>query len=248
MFHERGCRGQVLIGELPEAVQADLTNLPGDWLEYDAPSGSVVVRHIQPSSTPCLPTIVAELVRMLATVPVELHEAVMGGDLYVHTEDSPHVVRLRVDRGGSLRITWAHPCFAGAPRQPYAGADQIGIDAVYCRLTGEVSVRAADPTRVAREIQRLADTYEGLYPEGDFVATADPAAGTVQVHMRDANLDIRLLVERLQALAAPGTPEGVIDVSSFDERFPDDRVRVVFEGGRAWVEEPALFDETPAAP
>jgi hypothetical protein len=247
MFQDQGCQGRVLIGPLPAAVRAILATLPGEWLEYDAPSGAIVVRHIQPSAAPCLPTIVSELVRMLSIVPVELHHAVAGGDLLVHTEDSPHVVRLRVEEGGGLRITWAHPCFAGAPRQPYAAGARIGIDPVFCRLTGDVTIRAADPVRAARDLQRLADTYEGLYPEGDFQASADRAAGTVRVHMQDANLDIRVLVDRLLALAKPGAADGMIDVSTFDVRFPDERVRVVFEAGQAWVEEPALFDETPAA-
>jgi hypothetical protein len=245
MFHDQGCQGRVVIGPLPDDVRAHLITLPGEWLEYDAPSEAVVVRHIQPTSAPCLPTIVSELVRMLATIPVELHEAVGGGDLMVHTEDTRHVVRLRVEPGGALRISWAHPCFANAPRHPYAGS-HIGIDPVFCRLAGNVTIRAADPARAARELQRLADTYEGLYPEGDFQASADRASGTVRVHLQDANVDIRVLVDRLLALAKPGAAEGAIDVGTFDVRFPDDRIRVVFEAGEAWVEEPALFDETPA--
>jgi hypothetical protein len=245
MFHQQGCYGRVLIGPLPDAVQAELASLPGEWLEYDGPAGAIVVRHIQPTATPCLPTIVSELVRMLAAVPVDLHAGIGGGDLLVHTEDSPHVVRLRVDRGGGLRITWAHPCFANAPRQPYAGA-RIEIDPVFCRLNGDVTLGAADPTRAAKEVQRLADTFEGLYPEGDFQTSADKTHRTVRVHMHDANVDVRMLVERLLKIAAPGTAEGAIEVSSFDERYPDDRARVVFERGQAWLEEPALFDETPA--
>jgi hypothetical protein len=245
MFHQQGCHGRVLIGSLPDAIQAELASLPGEWLEYDAASGAIVVRHIQPTATPCLPTIVSELVRMLAAVPVDLHAGIGGGDLLVHTEDSPHVVRLRVDRGGGLRITWAHPCFANAPRQPYAAA-RIEIDPVFCRLSGDVTLGAADAARAAKEIQRLADTFEGLYPEGDFEAAADRKRGTVQVHMRDANVDVRLLVGRVLKIAAPGSAEGAIEVSSFDERYPDDRIRVVFERGQAWVEEAALFDETSA--
>jgi hypothetical protein len=246
MFQDQGCRGRVAIGPLPDQVRTDLLTQPGEWLEYDAPSEAIVVRHIQPSAAPCLPTIVSELVRLLATIPVELHGAIGGGDLLVHTEDSPHVVRLRVDQGGGVRMTWAHPCFAGAPRRPYV-AEHIGIDPVFCRLAGDVTIRAADPVRAARDLQRLADTYEGLYPEGDFQAAADRAAGIVRVHMRDANVDIRVLVDRLLALAKPGAADGVIDVSTFDVRFPDNHVHVVFEAGQAWVEEPALFDETPAA-
>jgi len=246
MFHDQGCHGRVLIGPLSDVIRSNLTTLPGEWLEYDAPSEAIVVRHIQPTAAPCLPTIVSELVRMLATIPVELHGAIGGGDLFVHTEDSPHVVRLRVDQGGGVHLTWAHPCFAGAPRHPYSGA-HIEIDPVFCRLSGDVTIRAADPVRAARDLQRLADTYEGLYPEGEFQTSADRGAGTVRVHMRDANVDIRVLADRLLALAKPGAADGVIDVSTFDVRFPDDRLRVVFEAGQAWVEEPALFDESPAA-
>lgn len=246
MFHDQGCQGRVLIGPLPDQVRANLTTLPGEWLEYDAPSEAIVVRHIQPSAAPCLPTIVAELVRMLSLIPVEHHGAIGGGDFFIHTEDSPHVVRLRVDPGGALRINWAHPSFSGAPRQPYA-ASRVGIDPVFCRLTGDVTLGAADPPRAARALQRLADTYEGLYPEGDFRTSTNRTTDTVRVHMQDANVDIRILVDRILALATPGTAQGVIEVSSFDVRFPDERVHVVFEAGRAWVEEPSLFDENAAA-
>lgn len=247
MFHQQGCHGRVLIGPLPAAVQARLAGLPGDWLEFDAAAGAVVVRHVQPTAAPCLPTIVSEVVRLLAAVPVEFHEHIGGGDLLVHTEDSPHVVRLRVEEGGGLRITWAHPCFANAPRQPYAGG-RIAIDPVFCRLNGDVALSAPDPARAAKEIQRLADTFEGLYPEGEFQATGDKTQHRVRVHMHDANLDVRVLVERLLKIASHGSAEGTIEVSSFDERYPDDCIRVVLEKGQAWVEEPALFDEAPAVP
>jgi hypothetical protein len=245
MFHDQGCDGHVALGTLPEATRAHLAALPGEWLEFDPPSGAILVRHIQPSPAPCLPTIAQELVRMLAAVPVELHGTIPGGDLYVHTEDSPHVVRLRVEPGGAVRISWAHPRFVGAPRQRYA-ANAIGIDAVFCRLTGVVTLRAAEPAGAARELQRLADTYEGLYPEGNFRAEAGTQRGSVRVEMQDANVDIRLLVSRLRDLASPGSVGGAIEVGTFDVRYPDECVRVVFEGGEAWIEQATLFDEAPA--
>jgi hypothetical protein len=245
MFHEQGCHGRVELGTLPQATRAVLDTVPGEWLDFDPASGAIVVRHVQPTAAPCLPTIAQELVRLLAAVPVERHAAIPGGDLYVHTEDSPHVVRLRVEPGGMVRISWAHPRFAGAPRQRYA-ADVIGIDAVFCRLTGSVSFAATQPAGAARELQRLADTFEGLYPEGHFQATAAPRGG-VHVEMEDANVDIRLLVTRLLDLATPGSASGAIQVGTFDVRYPDDSLRVVFERGEAWVEQATLFDEAPAA-
>jgi hypothetical protein len=225
-------------------VRTRLAALPGEWLEYDAPAGTIVVRHIQPTGSPTLPTIAHELVRMLAAIPVELHGDIPGGDLLVHAEDSPHVVRLCVARGGSLRIDWAHPTFEQGRRLPYASGDQIPVDAVFCRLAGRLAFGAADVPGAARELQRLADTFEGLYPEGYFRATTDPAGKSVQLEMRDANLDARALVARVTELATPGTLDGAVEVTSFDERYPDDRVRLVFRADGVWVEEPALFDAT----
>jgi hypothetical protein len=244
MFYDQGCHGRVALGALPEVTRARLAALPGEWLEFDPSSGAIVVRHIQPSPAPCLPTIAQELVRMLAAVPLERHDAIPGGDLYVHTEDSPHVVRLRVEAGGAVRISWAHPRFVGAARQRYA-ADAIGIDAVFCRLTGTVTLAAAQPAGAAKELQRLADTFEGLYPEGHFRATAVTPRGAVRVEMEDANVDVRLLVTRVLALATPGSASGAIQVGTFDVRSPDDCVRVVFERGEAWMEQATLFDEAP---
>lgn len=238
-----GCHGRILVGPLPDSVCARLAALPGEWLEFDAPSGAIVVRHIQPSGSPTLPTIAHELVRMLAAVPVELHGDIPGGELLVHAEDSPHVVRLGVARGGGLRIDWAHPTFDAARSRPLASAGQIPVDGVFCRLAGRLGFTAADPAGAARQLQHLADTFEGLYPEGYFSATADAGARRVQVEMRDANLDARALVTVAQSLAAPGTLDGTVDVTSFDERYPDDRVRLVFRPDGVWVEEPALFAE-----
>jgi hypothetical protein len=240
-----GCQGRILVGPLPDAVCARLAALPGEWLEYDAPAGAIVVRHIQPTTSPTLPTIAHELVRMLAAIPVALHAAIPGGELLAHADESPHVVRLSVARGGGLRIDWAHPSYDAAQRTAYRSGDQIPMDGVFCRLDGRLAFGAADPVRAAWELQRLADTFEGLYPEGFFRAAADAAARTVHVEMHDANLDARMLVTRVLELAAPGTLDGAVEVTSFDERYPDERVRLMFGADHVWVEAPHLFE--PAA-
>jgi len=242
MYYEEGCHGRVVVGPLPEVTRARLAALPGEWLEYDAPSGAIVVRHIQPTSSPSLPTIAHELVRMMAEISVEQHEAILGGEFHVHTDDSPHLVRLKVARGGGVRIDWAHPHFAATRKRPYTDGREIPIDSVFCRLNGKVRLTATDPGRAAHALQQLADTYEGLYPEGDFRALTD-AGGSVRVEMKDVNLDARLLVAELGRHAVPGTLAGSVDVSSFDERHPDEQVRLVFQEGQVWVQEPYLFDE-----
>ena len=246
MFYEDGCHGRVQVGSLPGDVVARLATLPGEWLEFDAPLGAIVVRHIQPTAAPALPTIAAELVRMLAEIPVALHAQIAGGAFHVHSDDTPHLVRIRVDPGGGVRIDWAHPDYATSRKRPYDG-EAIPIEGVYCRLNGTVTLRAPDAAGVARELQRVADTYEGLYPEGDFRAMPVQRLGTVEVGLQDVNLDPRLLVASLLALAEPGTLDGAIEVRSFDDRHPDDRVRLVFQEGRAWVQEPYLFPDLPAS-
>jgi len=247
MFYEEGCHGRVEVGPLPGNLARRLSALPGEWLEFDPSAGAIVVRHIQPTSAPTLPTITAELVRMLGEIPVEAHAGIAGGELFVHTEDSPHLVRISVARGGSIRIEWAQPDFAAGRRQPWADGSAIPIEGVYCRLNGTVTFDTADAAAAARGLQQAADTYEGLYPEGDFRASPAAGPGRVQVTMRDVNLDPRLLVERLGTLATAGSLLGAVDVSSFDDRRPDDRVRVLFQDGKVWIQEPYFWPDAQAS-
>jgi hypothetical protein len=44
--------------------------------------------------------------------------------------------------------------------------------------------------------------------------------------------------------STPGSLDGAIEVASFDERYPDDRVRLVFRADGVWIQDAALFDET----
>jgi len=251
MFYDTGCYGQVALGVLPEAVRQRLAALPGDWLEYDGALGAIVVRHIQPSAGPCLPTIAGELIRMLSEVPEASRDAIPGGDLFVHTERSAQLVRLRVEAGGRVGIEWAHPDYSAAQPQLYTGGRLEMVEPRVQRLNGRVGFATKDPTRAVRELETLADTYEGLYPEGDLVVTADRARGDVTVDVRDLNLDVLLLVERLQQLAASGSLAGDIRVSSFAAVVPEQQLRFLFKDGMTWVQRPVLWrdarDRQPAA-
>jgi hypothetical protein len=241
MFFDFGCHGRIRVGQLPAPVVDELESLPGEWLEFDASAGAVVVRHIQPTASPVLPTVAAELVRMLSVISPDLQSEVVGGDLLVHTEGKGQLVRLHVDPGGSLHIQWAHPDYAGAAKRPYTDGHEIGIEPWEQRLNGHVALSVAEPAQAAAELQSLADTFEGLYPEGDFEAVADESAGTVRVDMQDVNLDVRLLVDRLQELAQPRTLTGRVALSSFGEVAPEDLVRLIFDGGGIWLQRPLLW-------
>lgn len=246
MFHETGCYGRVVLGELPLEVQERLTRLPGEWLEFDPGSNEIVVRLCQPSSAPCLPTISSELVRMLAEIPGCNQAEIPGGDLYVHTESKGQLVRLRVETGGALRISWAHPDYSRAQRKAYTGSAETSIDPRVQCLNGCVSLVAAAPSQAARELETLADTYEGLYPEGEFALSADEQNSRGQLQMRDLNLDVQLLLQALRKLAAAGTLSGRIGVSSFAANAPEQHVRFLLEQGEIWVQHPVLWEEPDA--
>ena len=242
MSYQSGCHGRVILGELPQDLGRRLSRLPGEWLEYDPATGAVVIGHVQPSTGPILPTVTVELVRILAEIPYELQSDIEGGDFFVHTEEpATQLVRLRVESGGALHIQWAHPEYAGAERKPYRGRQDLPTPEWEQRLNGAVSLEAVDAPDAAASLQDLADTYEGLYPEGDFVAAASGKGNEVTVTMSEVNLDAALLVDRLRQVARPGTLEGRFEVSSFADFVPENLVRLVLDGGEVLAQRPLLW-------
>lgn len=242
MSYQSGCHGRVVIGELPEDVRERLARLPGEWLEYDPRTGVIGIGHVQPSTAPILPTVTVELVRILSEIPYELQSRVEGGDFFVHTEEpATQLVRLRVEEGGALHIQWAHPDYAGATREPWSEDFRIATPEWEHRLNGTLTFGADDASGAAAELQELADTFEGLYPEGDFVAQPTAGGPSVTVTMREVNLDAHRLVDRLIALAEPGTLQGRFEVGSFADFVPENLVRVLFEDGEVRVQHPLLW-------
>ena len=240
MFYDTGCYGRVLMGPLGAGTARRLAALPGEWLEYDAESGAIVVRHIQPTAGPSLPTIAGELVALLSEVPATEHARIAGGDLFVHTEHTSELVRLRVEPGGALHVRWAHPDYAKARRQPYVrGAERL-VDPRIQRLDGSVRFTATDPARAATELEGAADGFEGLYPEGECRVTPG-AGGSVQADFAALNLDADVLMKALERLAAPASLVGQVDVSSFAGEAPERYARFVFEGGRTYILRPVLW-------
>lgn len=237
------CHGRVDLGELPSDVRAHLASIPGEWLEYDPDSGTALVRHIQPTDAPVLAATASELVRILDEIPYDLQTRIPGGDLFVRTEETEQLVRLRVTAGGALHIRWAHPGYDGALQRPYSDGHEIAIESFEQRLNGSIELGAADATAAASSLQDLADTFEGLYPEGDFRAEAAPSDGTVRVALSEVNLDAVLLIERLQGLAEPRSLRGWLDVSSFEDSAPEHLARVTFKKGEIWIQHPLLWSD-----
>jgi hypothetical protein len=245
MFHSSECHGRVELGSLPDEVRQRLASLPGEWLEFDPDTGTIVVRHTQPSDAPVLATAASELVRMLDEIPYDLQTQIQGGDFLIHTEATEELVRMRVQAGGAIRIQWAHPDYHGAKKRPYGDGHEIVIQPWEQRLNGSIEFMAHSAADAAQQLQDLADTYEGLYPEGDFRAEADET-GRVSIELNVVNLDSRLLVDRCIELAEPRTLTGRLDVSSFGDARPEHLVRFVFEFGEVWVQHPLLWSEPSA--
>jgi len=251
MLYETGCYGRIVLAQLPGAAQERLSGLPGEWLEFDPASATIVVRHTQPSCSPCLPSITGELVRMLAEIPADVQPNIAGGELFVRTESKGQLVRLRVEPGSALHIAWARPDYSRAERRPWPGGREALVPPAVQRLNGSASFETPAPGSAASEIQQLADSFEGLYPEGELVVqaggldrlAAGEARGKVQMSLRDVNLDVNLLLLLLEKLATPGSLAGRIEVSSFAGLAPEQNARFLFEEGRIWIQRPILWPE-----
>jgi hypothetical protein len=115
------------------------------------------------------------------------------------------------------------------------------VDPRIQRLNGEVRFRAEDPAGAARDIEAAADGYEGLYPAGECQARTG-SVGSVEVALRDVNLDVGLLVAQLHRLAAKGSLAGSVEVSSFAGEAPERYARFVFEDGQTFIQRPVLWE------
>lgn len=246
MTHDLGCHGRVRLGSLPGMVQQKLARLPGEWLEFDPASGDVVVRRVQPAAGASLPTVAMELLRMLSSLPSSALPQIVGGELVVEGDEQGHLARLRVEAGGVLHVEWAHPDEAWGRQGPYRGRIETAIDPKVQRLTGGVTFLAARPEPAARELQNVGDTFEGLYPEGQFRAVAGDPEGVIVLEMRDANVDAHLVVEALERLAVPGSISGAFTVGAFADELPEEHIRIVFERGRPLAQHPLLWSRASA--
>lgn len=232
------CRGEVALGELGEESRARLLGFSGEWLEYEARTGRIVVRHIQPGGAPALSAVPAELIAMLEVLTADERERLRGGTLIVGDRTGV-LLRLLVEPG-EIRIQWPHEDWSHATEMPLAEALAL-VEPVSARVSGTLRFQAAAGARA--KLVDFIEGFEGLYPDGDL--RLDREGAKVQVELRGVNVGPGELLAQLRELAEPlASLEGDLKVSSFAAHALDRDFRLQLRAGEARAERPALWRES----
>ncbi|HLF56568.1 MAG TPA: hypothetical protein VI942_06950 [Thermoanaerobaculia bacterium] len=229
------CSGEIALGGLEPASRARLAAFSGDWLEYSAEEGRIVVRHVQPGGAPALPAVPAELISILDALTPQERVRVPGGTLLVRDRES--VLLRLVVAGGEIRVQWPHEDWEHA--EP-VGLERVflGVDPVSARLSGTVAFEAG-PGAEGRLLAQV-EGFEGLYPEGDLRVERD--GRELRVELRDVNVGPEALLDRLAELADPiESLEGRLEVGSFAAHAVERDFRIRIERGRPRAFRPALW-------
>jgi len=236
------CVGRVNLGELDGETRRRLEQIETTWLEFCPDPPSLVVRHLQPSDSPMLPSVASELLEFLGNLSESERMNVPGGALYSLDEETGQYVRLKVARGGFLTVAWAQPDYSRARWVPYGGERIPVVLEAYQRLNGTLNF--IGPPNVATEIRAVVEQHAGIHPGGEFEARV--AQGQVEIHLRDVNSSVLPLLAALRSAANPlSSLEGEIDVSSFRPGDLEDYCRFVLRGGESWLVRPSLWVELP---
>jgi hypothetical protein len=234
-----GCTGKINLGNLSQETQRRLEDVEATWLEFSPDPPSLVVRHVQPDAISPPREIGGELLEFLTRVSDAERRAFPGGALYYLDDQSGQHFRLRVSHGGVLTVSWAHPSYEDGKCIPYEGQVMPVVFEPYQRLNGSVSLTAkpgADD-----EIRQTIERPAGLCPQGEYEFRPDGEA--LVLELREVNSSVVPLVETLRQLAAPGSLNGQIDVSSFRAGDLEEYCRFVFKNGEIQLLRPSLWSD-----
>ena len=237
-----GCRGRINLGKLSLETQRRLEGVEATWLEFSPDLSSLVVRHVQPDAISPPREIGGELLEFLTQVSEVERRAFPGGALYYLDEQTGQYLRLRVSSGGVLTVSWAHPSYEDARSAPYEGHATPVVFEPYQCLNGSVSFTAKPGA--AEEVRLTIERPAGLCPQGEYELRLDGDKLGIELH--DVNSSAVPLVETLRQVAAPGSLNGQIDVSSFRAGDLEDYCRLVFRNGELRLLRPSLWSDAPA--
>jgi hypothetical protein len=237
-----GCTGRINLGNLSQETQRRLEEVEATWLEFSPDPPSLVVRHVQPDAISPPREIGGELLEFLTRVSDAERRAFPGGALYYLDDQTGQHFRLRVSSEGVLTVSWAHPSYEDARSVPYGGQATPVVFEPYQCLNGSVSLIAKPGA--ADEIRLTIERPAGLCPQGEFEIRPDGEA--LGIELREVNSSVVPLVETLRQVAAPGSLNGQIDVSSFRAGDLEDYSRFVFKNGEIRLLRPSLWSDAPA--
>jgi len=232
---ELECRGRVQLAPLSATTMLELAGFPGEWLEYSAEENALVVRHVQPGGSPALAAVPAELIAMLDLVPAAGRAASPGGTLVVHARTTP-VLRLCV-AGGRIDVQW--------PQEDWEHALPVELAEMFrtvapasAKLTGEIAFAA--PAGAERRLVEFLESFEGLYPGGEYHVRRD--GETVRVRLDTFNAGPEELLALVRELASPaGSLDIELDVGSFEPQAFERDFRLAARGGEIHAVRPALW-------
>jgi hypothetical protein len=234
-----GCTGRINLGNLSRETQRRLEEVEATWLEFSPDPPSLVVRHVQPDAISPPREIGGELLEFLTQVSDLERRAFPGGALYYLDDQTGQHFRLRVSRGGVLTVSWAHPSYEDARSVPFEGHATPVVFEPYQCLNGSVSL-AAKPG-AADDIRQTIERPAGLCPQGEY--ELHPVGEVLGLELREVNSSVVPLVETLRQVAAPGSLNGQIDVSSFRAGDLEDYCRFIFENGEVRLLRPSLWSD-----
>jgi hypothetical protein len=237
-----GCTGGIDLGKLSPETQRRLEQVDATWLEFSPDPPSLVVRHIQPDATSPPREIAGELLEFLTHLSDAERRAFPGGALYYLDEQTGQFLRLRVWRGGGLTVSWAHPSYEDAQCVLYEGQATPVVFEPYQCLNGSVTLIAKPGA--ADAIRSTLERPGGLCAQGEY--ELHPLGQALGLELREMNASVVPLLETLRQVAAPGSLDGQIDVSSFRAGDLDDYCRFVFKNGEIRLLRPSLWSDAPA--
>jgi hypothetical protein len=237
-----GCTGRIELGNVSRETQRRLEEVEATWLEFSPDPPSLVVRHVQPDAISPPREIGGELLEFLTRVTDAERRAFPGGAFYYLDDQTGQHFRLRVSGGGVLTVSWAHPSYEDAGCVAYEGLATPVVFEPYQRLNGSVSLTAKPGA--ADEIRQTIESPAGLCSQGEYELR--PKGESLSLELRAVNSSVLPLVETLRKVAAPGSLDGQIDVSSFRAGDLEDYCRFIFEKGELRLLRPSLWSDAAA--
>jgi hypothetical protein len=212
-----------------------LSQIAGNWLEFDPEESAIAVRRALPGGCPALAGVPCELIGLIDSIPQKQRDSMPGGVLFIE-DGKGQIVRLVVEHG-EVRIQWPH--------LDYSQGEPVSTESVLSAIDENTAcingwARFAGSSERSGELQTFADRFGGLYPEDDMPSECQ--SDMLYVEFKDANVGPEELLTEMQELAEP--PESLqaeLEVSSLVPGAVEHDFRLCIRNGRVQATRPSLW-------